>query len=227
MQRKSRPAEVMARELAEEGDNKLYRRKEYPEIAAEVKAQVITDAVSEQRQNLKKAWKNGRVKLNDADQVKEAIDEYMRACEMSATVPSLLGLAASMGLSRQRIYAYVQAHPDEETATAIDSFRSAAGAILAQGSLLRTLDAPTSIFLLKNSGQNLADKQELDVSAKPYTSTNPDIQRYEIYLTERNVDYSGMDDIAKQEKYLELRYGGEKEFAEHIKHYTDMDSEEN
>lgn len=218
MERKAKPAASMAQDM--QPSNKLYgnKGKTYAEISAALKGDSISNAVAMQRAALERAWERGKVKLSDETEVKAGISEYLAACELAHVVPTFLGLAASFGLSRARIYAFCAANPSSETAQAIDAFRTASAAVMAEGSLTRSLDAATSIFLMKNSGQNLQDKHEFEVQAQPVTnSTDPHIVgTVEPYLRENGVDYSSMDDDAKTKAYINLRYGGEEAFHEYL-----------
>ena len=123
-----------------------------------------------QREALQRAFKRGRVDLRNADEVRAQGNQYLIACEQSGCAPSLMGFAVALGLSRARIYKFCAEHPTSETANYISAFQSAVASILAECSLTRALDNSTSIFLLKNSGQELADKVEIAAIA---TTVNP------------------------------------------------------
>ena len=149
-------------------ENKLYKirdkAKSYPEISAAQRHDLIAASVAQHRAALARNSKRQRADLRDPSAVEVEIDNYLQACEDYGQVPTLLGLAAFMGYSRVNLYAYIRAHQDTDSAKLLDNFRSASASILAQASLGRTLDNATSIFLLKNSGQNLTDRQEIEVT---------------------------------------------------------------
>lgn len=218
MQRKSRAASEMAGEMEQSG--KLYKTRApvYAEISAEIKGDMIADAVSNQRKTLERAWKRGKIDLKNIEEVQAGIIEYLTACEIAQVVPTLLGLSASFGMSRARIYFYCQQNPLSETAQAIEAFRTAAAAVIAQGSLSRALDNSTSIFLMKNSGQHLQDRHELEMTARAVSnSTDPEIvHRIEPYLQEVGIDYSEMSDDEKRNIYITRKYGGEDGLREYI-----------
>ena len=183
MERRARPAEDMAQDMATSPHTKLYKsgsRPTYTEVSAELKQEQIAAAVRAQREILKTTHDRGKVDLNDTDAVQLQTDEYLRACEMTGTIPTLLGLSASLGISRQRVYKFIQQNERHPTAEFLESFRTAAAAVLAQGALTRTLDNSTSIFLLKNSGQNLADRHETELEVKPYNPLGPELTAEEI-----------------------------------------------
>lgn len=144
-------------------NSKLYRSS-YPEASAEIKRESLTQAIDSQIELLEESHRQGRVDLYDAEAVRQKGLEYMRCCSTTATYPSLLGFAAALGYSRQRIYLFIQNNPESETAKVIDSFRSSWSAILMQQGLSRQSDAAVAIFMLKNGGQNLADRVEISAT---------------------------------------------------------------
>lgn len=148
---------------ARKESNKLYKRASaYPEISDAIRAEKISAAVSQHREMLHNF--NRRVDLRDVEAVKDAVDRYMQSCEASATVPTFLGVSSFLGYSRSGVYAWMARNTDSETTAFLDAFRSTSAAIIAQGSLTRSLDNASSIFLLKNSGQGLSDKSEIELS---------------------------------------------------------------
>lgn len=177
----------------EAAQSKLYRirdkeKKSYPEISAQQKHDIIASAVAQHRAALHKNSLRRRIDLRDASAVETEISEYLQDCEKYGQIPTVLGLAVSMGFSRNNIYMFLINHPDTESAMLLDAFRSASASIIAQASLSRTTDNATSIFLLKNSGQGLSDKTELEVTRGP----DP---------TQRRLT---AEEIAKKYEYLEL-----------------------
>jgi hypothetical protein len=147
-------------------ENKLYKirdkAKSYPEISAAQKQELIGNAVRQQMQALKRG--KDRVDLRNADEVENRIMEYLESCAQYGNIPTVLGLAAFCGYSRANLYSFLYHHEDTESAHLIDNFRNVSAAIIAQASMGRTIDNATSIFLLKNCGQGLNDKQEVEVT---------------------------------------------------------------
>lgn len=157
--------EKTAIEAAAREENKLYKPRSstaYPEVAEAVKAQKISEAVGLHKALLGRFEHKAR--LEDTEAVKAVANDYLNSCQASAQIPTLCGLSAALGYSRTAVYRFMSKNPYHETTEYIDAFRSASAAIIAQGSLSRTLDCATAIFLLKNSGQGLSDKQELEIS---------------------------------------------------------------
>ncbi len=78
----------------------------------------------------------------------------------------MLGFASALGVSRQYLYAYIQRNQNTPTCEYLDRLRSSWASIIAQASLIKASDNATSIFLLKNSGQGLTDKVEVEAVKK-------------------------------------------------------------
>ena len=157
--------EKTAIEAAAREENKLYKPRSstaYPEVAEAVKAQKISDAVGLHKELLSRF--DHKARLEDTEAVKAVANDYLATCQASAQIPTLMGLSAALGYSRTAVYRFMAKNPYHDTTEYIDAFRSASASIIAQGSLSRTLDNATSIFLLKNSGQGLNDRQELEIS---------------------------------------------------------------
>lgn len=166
--------------------NQLYspkpRRGSYNEVSAELKAEALDTAIDHQLSLLQRVKERGRIDLDNIDEVSATAEEYMTACKTAGVYPSMLGFAAACGYSRQWIYSYIRTHSNE-TARYLDNLRSAWAAIIQQMALSRQCSEAVGIFILKNSGQGLTDKTELDVTASPYKaepSLDDIIRKYEI-----------------------------------------------
>lgn len=141
----------------------------YPEAAADVKRQALSDVVNQQRELLKTAKNRGRrIDLDDLDEVEKCVDDYMQSCVKANCFPTMMGFAAAAGWSRMSIYRYIN-KGGSKSAEYLDNMRSCWAAIMAQMALTRQASEAVSIFLLKNSGQELTDKCEL--TAVPATTS--------------------------------------------------------
>lgn len=161
--------EEMALQMSGQGKNHLTaidgKREQYPEVAARMKAEAVSEAIDLHRETLKTIKRNGRIQLDDVDAVARAADAYLAACGQAGVVPTMLGFSACLGYSRKHVYAYIASHSNQTTEF-LDALRSSWAAIMAQMALNRQLSEPVSIFLLKNSGQGLVDKQEYEIAPR-------------------------------------------------------------
>ena len=156
--------EAMAEQMEKhKAGNRVYTSKnpKYNEVSAELKAQALDNAITQQQELLNKAEKRGKIDLNDLEAVKKACSDYLESCRRAGVYPSMTGLAPSMGISRQALYGYI-ARNNSPSANYLDSVRSAMSAIVEQAGLTRVASEAMAIFILKNT-VDMADK--LDVTA--------------------------------------------------------------
>ena len=156
--------EEMAEQLKEiNAGNRLYKPT-YGEVSQELKQAAIATAIDQARGALKTAKKKGRVDLKDVEALHKAADDYMCACKLSGTIPTMLGFAPSIGHSRQNVYDFILRNSTTESARFLDSLRSAWAAIFQQLAMTRVCSEPVAIFALKNAGQGMADKTDIDMA---------------------------------------------------------------
>ena len=160
--------EEMTAQLAgsKEG-NRLYTPKAgtYKEVSDALKAEALDAAIDQQLDLLAAATRRGRVNLNDVDEVEATATAYMTSCKRAGVYPTMLGFAAACGYSRKAIYEYIARHSGK-SADYLDGLRSSWAAIVAQMGLARQCSESVSIFLLKNCGQGMADRAEIDIAPK-------------------------------------------------------------
>lgn len=160
--------EEMTAQLAgsKEG-NHLYTPKAgtYKEVSDALKAEALDAAIDHQLELLAAAKRRGRVNLNDVDEVEATATAYMTSCKRAGVYPTMLGFAAACGYSRKAIYEYIARH-NGKTVDYLDGLRSSWAAIVAHMGLTRQCSESVSIFLLKNCGQGMADRAEIDIAPK-------------------------------------------------------------
>ena len=162
----------------------------YNQVSAELKTQQFADALNQQMELLAGVKKNGKIDLDDLAAVEATATRYLESCRRANVVPTILGLSAALGYSRKAVWEFITRHPESRSAQYLDALRSAFAAVLAQLGLSRNCSEAVSIFLLKNSGQGLTDKTEIDLAA-----------HQESPLGEK------ADPEALRRKYLEDAYG--------------------
>lgn len=180
--------EEMATQLAEVKNNK--RKNTYPEISADMKSETLSTAIDQQLEFLAQIKERGKVNLHNLPEVELTAVNYLNSCKIAGVLPDMLGFACACGCSRKWIYEFIRLHPEEETAVYLDGLRSAFAAVTLQMGATRQYSEPVTIFMLKNSGQGLADRAEIDITAK---ANNP--------LGEEQ------DTEILKQKYLEDTYG--------------------
>ena len=174
---------------ASKAGNRMYKA-QYNEVAAELKAQQFDAIIGQQLEVLAGVRKDGKIDLDNLAAVEATATRYIESCKRAGVVPTILGLSAALGYSRKTVWQYITQHPESRTAQYLDALRSAFAAVLAQLGLSRNCSEAVSIFLLKNSGQGLTDKTELDISAHQESPLGEKISTEEL-----------------KRKYLEDAYG--------------------
>lgn len=147
--------------------NRLYTPKQgnYKEISDQLKSEALASIIDQQLDLLSTAKKRGRVDLNSVDEVEATATAYMMSCKQAGVYPTMLGFAAACGYSRKALYDYIS-HHSGKSVEYMDGLRSSWAAIIAQMGLARQCSESVSIFLLKNSGQGMADRSEIDILPK-------------------------------------------------------------
>lgn len=147
--------------------NRLYTPKQgtYKEISDALKAEALDSIIDQQLELLATAKRRGRVNLNNVDEVEATATAYMTSCKQAGVYPTILGFAAACGYSRKSIYEFISKNRGKSV-DYLDGLRSSWAAIIAQMGLARQCSESVSIFLLKNSGQGMADKAEIDIAPK-------------------------------------------------------------
>lgn len=148
-------------------ENRLYTPKQgtYKEISDALKAEALDSIIDQQLELLATAKRRGRVNLNNVDEVEATATAYMTSCKQAGVYPTMLGFAAACGYSRKSIYEFISKNRGKSV-DYLDGLRSSWAAIIAQMGLARQCSESVSIFLLKNSGQGMADKAEIDIAPK-------------------------------------------------------------
>lgn len=162
------PEELAVQLAAGAEGNRLYgqRAKNYKEISDELKAQALDNILDQQMHLLRTAKQRGRVNLHDVDELEAAAEVYLQSCKLSNTFPTMLSFAASLGYSRGHLYRFINDNAGTPAGQYLDNLRGAFAGVVAQMGLARQCSEPVAIFLLKNSGQGLTDRVEIEASAK-------------------------------------------------------------
>lgn len=171
-------------EAAKQG-NRLYNQ-----VSAELKAQQFDAIIGQQLELLAGVRKDGRVDLNNLEAVQATAERYLRSCQKAGIAPTMMALSAALGYCRKSLWQYINNNPETPSGRYLSILQTTFAAILAQLGLTRNTSEAVSIFLLKNSGQGLVDRAEVDISAKA-----------ESPLGEK------ADPEALRRKYLEDAYG--------------------
>lgn len=157
--------EAMTEQLTQHKEKRSRKSRLYPEVSNELKIKALDAAIAQQQELLTKADKRGKIDLNDIEAVKKICNDYFESCRRSQVIPSMTALAPALGISRQRLYAYIR-YNDTPSSHYLDTVRSAISAIVEQAGLTRSASEALAIFILKNS-VDMADKVDITAIAEP------------------------------------------------------------
>lgn len=116
-----------------------------------------SERVAEQMEMLYRVYQNGRVDLNDTDDVFQHGMTYMRACVMKGHLPSLIEFCVTLGHSWQNVQNWTRARPDHPTSKLYQMFRDAWTDLRIGMGLERVTDNVLAIYLANNSGVGLSN----------------------------------------------------------------------
>lgn len=91
-----------------------------------------------------------KVPLGDLARVKKAAQGYLSECAERSMMPTVRGMAARLGLSRNSVYDYVKKHPGSEFSEWLDDFSDLCGEVMMEAALNRTVDTVSAIFIAKS-----------------------------------------------------------------------------
>lgn len=150
----------MAQQLRENsGGNRLNRAPTYGEVSQAMKTEALDKIISQQQKTLSRVSTNGRTDLTDLAAVQATANRYLEACKRATVVPTVSGLSAALGYSRQ--WVCEQARRPGAIGQYLSALFSAFSAVLEQMGLMRMTSEPVSIFLLKNGSVGLSDRYDI------------------------------------------------------------------
>lgn len=149
---------------------------------AEIRAQIAREIVQLQS-GLLFARPTERVHLNNVDELIEACKTYVELCIERGLIPGFQGLATICGVSRQALYDFLRKNPDTPSGIFLEKARTAFMATR-QNAVDRGAAAESmSIFLMKNSYQDYADRVEIQpMEPKSPFDSLPDAELARKYL---------------------------------------------
>ena len=142
------PAQTFS-EMVEDGTERRKTSKLYKAESAAFVDEQLSALVKKTTEELAEVATSKPISLKDIDEVKKRTILYLRACEETSTIPSVMGLARSMGLTRQALYDCIWRGEPKDTAKWLELCRDAFSDLLAQAGLRNACNGITAIFLEK------------------------------------------------------------------------------
>ena len=149
-------------------DSKLLSPVANKEISEQMRQARIMASIEQKRQMLMQMKERGKVDLGNYEEVELTLNNYLSACEEAGVIPNFLGFCAAMGYTRRNLSYAIDGHikhADRRAMELVEAARVSFAAVLAEAALNRAVSEPTAIFLLKNTGQGLTDRQEISFQA--------------------------------------------------------------
>lgn len=185
--RKLASAEEMAKEMSDSKDlSKQNTARMYKQIADEHKGDWLKADIQNKVTALKSSRKRDSVNWGDLAEVEGRTYEYLNACSIAETYPSIMGLAVyGYGVSRQALNQYLAAH-NNATTQFINEVKDVMADILTNASLYNNANAVQVIFQLKNHFNHSDTVQLQPVPPEEKKIDIEDIRRR--YLPDDNED---------------------------------------
>lgn len=178
----------MAEALTADREKSGHKTKIYKEIADQHKGQQISLSITSKNNALKQAINAPRVDLSDTQEVQRRTFMYFEACSVSSCFPSVMGLAAALGCSRQNLNRWLLSHAEHPTANFINMAKDVMADLLVDSSLHNNSNPVMSIFVLKNN-HGFADRVEV----APITPERRDSDYDPDDIRRRYLPYSEVD----------------------------------
>lgn len=185
--------ESMAEALTTDKEKNGYKGKIYKEIADRHKSEQISLSIKSKNNALKQAINAPRVDLSDTQAVQERIFMYFEACSMSSCFPSVMGLAAALGCSRQNLNRWLLAHANHATTEFINIVKDMIADVLADAALRNNAAQIMAIFIMKNC-HGFADRVEV----APITPERNDREYDPDEIRRRYLPYAEVDTADEQ-----------------------------
>ena len=183
-------------EMVESGQQDKRRSKIYREQSAEFVNEQLSALINKTALELKDAATSEPVSLRDTNEVKRRTMLYLRACEEAACFPSIVGLARSMGLSRQALYDVIWRKSPSDTAAWLELCRDSFSDILSEASLKGQCAAIPAIFIQKAV---YGLRESIEVVAKQEMALGDSVDVSEL---QRRIENSiVLDDFDESEDY--------------------------
>ena len=132
-------------ELQEERKPKKSDRRAYIEANKEE----ISTLVGALANRIEASQRKPKVDLRDTERVKEITLQYIRACSVSGTLPTIAGTCLALGVHADSVRAFRMRNPTHETSKWFVELRNQFGELLSQAALQGDVSPVPAIFTLK------------------------------------------------------------------------------
>lgn len=110
----------------------------------------VSSIVGSAADDLERTTNGEKIPLNDDQRVQEVTLLYLRECSDLGVLPTVRGVAARLGVSRQGLYDFSKRHPGGTFAKWLEDFSDLCGELTAQAAIEGAAAPVPSIFVLKS-----------------------------------------------------------------------------
>lgn len=173
---KNLPAQTF-NEIVEDGQAKRKQSKLYKAESAEFVNDCISALVAKTAAELAEIATAEPVSLSDVEEVKRRTVIYLKGCEEASCIPSMAGLARSMGLARRSLYYCIDHEQPKDTAAWLELCKDSFSDMLAESALRNNCNAIVSIFLQKAT---FGMRESIEIVAKQDEPLGPIMDAEEV-----------------------------------------------
>lgn len=127
---------------------------------------------------LQAVTRRGKIDLHNVEVVRQITYQYMSQCSEAGAIPTVMGLAGALGVSRQWLNEYMRANASSATAKFLEVTKEFFADSLTQAALAKHISESVSIFILKNTA-SMSDKMEIE--AVPASAAADEMDKEELF----------------------------------------------
>ena len=110
----------------------------------------IGEIVGRAAKDAERMTNSAKVTLSDIDRIQKIAVNYLREAADGAFLPSVTGIAARLGCTRQNLYAYAKTHPDSPFDLWLQSFSDLCGEAMMEAAMRGSVKEVSAIFSAKS-----------------------------------------------------------------------------
>ena len=114
-----------------------------------VNADAVGQIVGRAADEIARANAAEKVPLHRLDKIREVAAEYLAECSEKAMLPTVRGMAARLGTSRNALYDYQRHHPESEFSDWLEDFSDGCAEITMQAAAAGAIKEVSAIFICK------------------------------------------------------------------------------
>ena len=123
----------------------------------------VSSIVGSAADDLERTTSGEKVPLSDLERVKSVAAAYMRECAVTGKLPTVRGVAARLGVSRQAMYDHRKAHENSAFSKWLEDFSDMCGEVMMQAAVEGAVQAVPAIFIAKARYQWREAPQQIEL----------------------------------------------------------------